>query len=160
MVIAIVQIEMVQELTITATLGVTVMIITNKMLLPILLSYRKIAPEQARKMHGHENRADRLWEKLGALATREGRRRRHRHRHRRARHRLLYRQGPQDRRPRRRGAGTAPEFPLQRGRRVITTNFAIGVDLLQVIAEGNKDSEGTLCRSQGNGQDGGASNSR
>ena len=45
LVIAFVEIEMVQELTITATLGVTVMIITNKMLLPILLSYRRISPE-------------------------------------------------------------------------------------------------------------------
>ena len=38
---AFVEIE-IQELTITATMGVTVMIITNKMLLPILLSHRRI----------------------------------------------------------------------------------------------------------------------
>lgn len=70
MVIAFVEIEMVQELTLTATLGVTVMIITNKMLLPILLSYRRISPEQARRMQGHEGSADKLWVKVGVLATR------------------------------------------------------------------------------------------
>jgi predicted RND superfamily exporter protein len=70
LVIAFVQIEMVQELTLTATLGVTVMIITNKMLLPILLSYRRISPEQALRMQGHEGSADKLWVKVGALATR------------------------------------------------------------------------------------------
>lgn len=70
LVIAFVDIEMVRELTITATLGVTVMIITNKMLLPILLSYRRISPEQAKRMEGHEGGADRYWERLGALATR------------------------------------------------------------------------------------------
>jgi len=41
MVIAFVDIEIVRELAYTATIGVTVMIITNKMLLPILLSYYK-----------------------------------------------------------------------------------------------------------------------
>ncbi|NMG00292.1 efflux RND transporter permease subunit [Aromatoleum toluolicum] len=70
LVIAFVEIEMVRELTITATLGVTVMIITNKLLLPILLSYRRLSPEQARRMQGHEGSADRYWTRLGPLATR------------------------------------------------------------------------------------------
>jgi predicted RND superfamily exporter protein len=70
LVIAFVQIEMVQELTITATLGVTVMIITNKMLLPILLSFRCISPEQAKRLKGHEGSADQFWGRLGVLATR------------------------------------------------------------------------------------------
>ena len=70
LVIAFVDIEMVRELTLTATLGVTVMIITNKMLLPILLSYRRISPEQAKRMRGHEGSADRYWIRLGGLATR------------------------------------------------------------------------------------------
>jgi len=48
MVIAFVEIEIVRELAFTATIGVTVMIITNKMLLPILLSYYKFKPEQAK----------------------------------------------------------------------------------------------------------------
>lgn len=72
LVIAFVQIEMVQEMTITATLGVTVMIITNKLLLPILLSYRRLPAASARQMAGHESIGDALWGKLGVLATRRG----------------------------------------------------------------------------------------
>ena len=50
LVIAFVQIEMVQELVITATLGVTLMILTNKMLLPILLSYTRLTPAGLRSL--------------------------------------------------------------------------------------------------------------
>lgn len=70
-VIALVEIEMVQELTITATMGVTVMIISNKMLLPILLSYRQFSPGTASKLQGRETMGDRLWESIGALAERK-----------------------------------------------------------------------------------------
>jgi len=71
MVIAFVQIEIVQELALTATIGVTVMIITNKMLLPILLSYYKFTPEQATKLAGKETAGDFLWERIGPLATKK-----------------------------------------------------------------------------------------
>jgi len=71
MVIAFVEIEIVQELAFTATIGVTVMIITNKMLLPILLSYYKFTPEQASKLAGKETAGDWLWERLGGLATKQ-----------------------------------------------------------------------------------------
>jgi len=70
MVIAFVDIEIVRELAYTATIGVTVMIITNKMLLPILLSYYKFSPEQASKLAGKETAGDWLWERLGPLADR------------------------------------------------------------------------------------------
>ncbi len=70
MVIAFVDIEIVRELAYTATIGVTVMIITNKVLLPILMSYYKVPPEAARKFSGKETAGDWLWEKLGPLATR------------------------------------------------------------------------------------------
>jgi len=69
MVIAFVDIEIVRELAYTATIGVTVMIITNKMLLPILLSYYKFSPEAAKKLSGKETAGDWLWEKLGPLAS-------------------------------------------------------------------------------------------
>src|SRR5512134_3431877 len=69
-VIAFVDIEIVRELAYTATIGVTVMIITNKMLLPILLSYYKFSPEQASKLAGKETAGDWLWERLGPLADR------------------------------------------------------------------------------------------
>jgi uncharacterized protein len=69
MVIAFVDIEIVRELAYTATIGVTVMIITNKVLLPILMSYYKFSPEQASKLAGKETAGDWLWEKLGPLAS-------------------------------------------------------------------------------------------
>jgi predicted RND superfamily exporter protein len=71
LVIAFVQIEMVRELTITATLGVSVMILTNKILLPVLLSYRKFSSVQAEKLHGMETKGDWLWEKIAPLASRK-----------------------------------------------------------------------------------------
>ncbi len=72
LVIAFVEIEMVRELAFTATLGVTVMIVTNKMLLPILLSYMKISANSAKKLSGKETAGDALWEKVAPLATRRG----------------------------------------------------------------------------------------
>jgi hypothetical protein len=71
MVIGFVEIEIVRELAFTATIGVTVMIITNKMLLPILLSYYKFTPEQASKLAGKETAGDWLWERIGPLATKK-----------------------------------------------------------------------------------------
>src|SRR4030095_5398868 len=63
-------IEIVRELALTATIGVTWRIIPNKMLLPILLSYYKFTPEQASKLAGKETAGDWLWERIGPLATR------------------------------------------------------------------------------------------
>jgi predicted RND superfamily exporter protein len=71
MVIAFVDIEIVRELAYTATIGVTVMIITNKVLLPILMSYYKFSPAEAKKLSGKETMGDWLWEKLGPLAARK-----------------------------------------------------------------------------------------
>ena len=70
MAIALVDIEIVRELAFTATIGVTVMIVTNGVLLPTLLSYLKFTPERASKLAGKETAADWLWERLGPLATR------------------------------------------------------------------------------------------
>jgi predicted RND superfamily exporter protein len=71
MVIAFVDIEIVRELAYTATIGVTVMIITNKVLLPILMSYYKFSPAEAKKLSGKETMGDWLWEKLGPIAERK-----------------------------------------------------------------------------------------
>lgn len=59
-----IKIAVVQELAITASLGVLLMIITNKMLLPIMLSYSSRPPKPA------NNRMERLWGALAGLATR------------------------------------------------------------------------------------------
>lgn len=72
MVIALVDIEMVRELAITATLGVSVMVVTNKMLLPILLSFMRLSAADAQKLRGKETLGAGLWERLGVLATRRG----------------------------------------------------------------------------------------
>src|SRR5205823_6014880 len=69
LVIAFVKIEMVRELVITATLGVTLMIVTNKVLLPILLSHLRMAPGEVSSLHGHETMADRLWRRVAAATT-------------------------------------------------------------------------------------------
>ena len=67
--IAFVRIEMVQELVFTATLGVTLMVLTNKLLLPILLSHLRLAPGEGRRRHGHETAGDGLWRRLAAATT-------------------------------------------------------------------------------------------
>lgn len=135
MVIAVVDIEIVRELAITATIGVTVMIMTNKVLLPILLSYMRFSAETAKKLSGNETAGDSLWERFGVLATRRGA--------------LL----PiafgvlltifglwmvRDLKIGDLGRGV-PELRADsrynKDVDMVTSNFAIGVDLLQVIAE-------------------------
>jgi predicted RND superfamily exporter protein len=146
MVIAVVDIEIVRELALTATIGVTVMIITNKVLLPILLSYMRISAASAQKLRGKETAGDWLWRRLGPLATRRG-----------AivpiavsvliaagavlevRHLLI---GDSSK--------GVPELRAEsrynRDVEMITSHFAIGVDLLQVVAEMKGDSSPCLNR--------------
>ena len=135
LVIAFVRIEIVRELTVTAMLGVTVMILTNKILLPILLSYRKFSSAQAEELRGIETKGDWLWEKMAPLADRRA-----------GAVAIAF------------GLGTlalglliAKDFKIgdlgrgvpelrenaryNRDVELITSQFAIGVDLLQVIAE-------------------------
>jgi uncharacterized protein len=69
MVIAFVKIEMVRELAITATLGVSLMIFTNKLLLPILLSFMKLSARDAKKIKGKETSGTWLWRRISAVAT-------------------------------------------------------------------------------------------
>jgi predicted RND superfamily exporter protein len=111
------------------------MIITNKMLLPILLSYYKFTPEQASKLAGKETAGDWLWERIGGLATKKfgwipilvglG----------------LLAYGVMEARHLHigdLGKGVPELRPNSRYNQdvdAITSRFAIGVDLLQVIAE-------------------------
>ncbi|APV48375.1 transporter [Betaproteobacteria bacterium GR16-43] len=60
-VIMLIPIDIVRELGITASLGVAWMIITNKMLLPILLSYSTLSKGVAADEKYQEGRADRIW---------------------------------------------------------------------------------------------------
>jgi hypothetical protein len=60
-VIMLIPIDIVRELGITASLGVAWMIITNKMLLPILLSYLSMSKDAAGKEAKQESRVDGIW---------------------------------------------------------------------------------------------------
>jgi hypothetical protein len=60
-VIMLIPIDIVRELGITASLGVGWMILTNKMLLPILLSYLRLGRRAARREAEQESRVHRIW---------------------------------------------------------------------------------------------------
>ncbi len=60
-VIMLIPIDIVRELGITASLGVAWMIVTNKMLLPILLSHLQITKTAVTKEAFHESRVERIW---------------------------------------------------------------------------------------------------
>ncbi|HEY4997529.1 MAG TPA: MMPL family transporter, partial [Usitatibacter sp.] len=60
-VIMLIPIAIVRELGITASLGVAWMIVTNKMLLPILLSYLELSKTALQKEAYQESRAHRVW---------------------------------------------------------------------------------------------------
>ncbi len=70
-VILIIPIDIVRELGITASLGVAWMIITNKMLLPILLSYLKISLSALQKEREQESRVDALWRSAAKFADKK-----------------------------------------------------------------------------------------
>ena len=60
-VIMLIPIDIVRELGITASLGVAWMIVTNKMLLPILLSYLSMSKKVLGKGVTQEHRVERIW---------------------------------------------------------------------------------------------------
>lgn len=70
MAIAFVPVKIVKDLVITATIGVSIMIATNKMLLPILLSYMKAGRGWGASHTGHETSAGRLWRAMSRVVER------------------------------------------------------------------------------------------
>jgi uncharacterized protein len=70
-VIMLIPIDIVRELGITASLGVAWMIITNKMLLPILLSYLKMSPTALQGEAKQESRVDGIWRMAAKFADRK-----------------------------------------------------------------------------------------
>jgi predicted RND superfamily exporter protein len=70
LVIMMIKIDIVRELGITATLGVTLMIVTNKMVLPIILSYRRLSPATLKRKLEQEHRFDPLWRFCAGFAGR------------------------------------------------------------------------------------------
>ncbi len=71
MVIMHIKIDIVRELGVTASLGVALMILTNKLLLPILLSYARLEPGAYRRVGARKSRFEGLWRALARL-TRPG----------------------------------------------------------------------------------------
>jgi predicted RND superfamily exporter protein len=70
-VIMLIPIDIVRELGITASLGVAWMIVTNKMLLPILLSYSTLSKRVAAQEAFQEHRADRIWSAAAGCVLRK-----------------------------------------------------------------------------------------
>ncbi|NMM29096.1 MAG: MMPL family transporter [Glaciimonas sp.] len=68
--IAFVPVQIVKDLVITATIGVSIMIATNKVLLPILLSYMKAGRGWESSHAGHESGANRMWEVISRVVER------------------------------------------------------------------------------------------
>ena len=115
------------------------MIFTNKVLLPILLSYMRLTPEQASKLRGKETLGAGLWARIAPLATRRGAVLPL------AMAALLVAAGLWQVRTLKIGdmGRGVPELRADsrynRDVDVVTGSFAIGVDLLQVIAEAKGD---------------------
>ena len=136
-----IKIDIVRELGITASLGVALMILTNKMLLPILLSYLPAPPPPAQPAVG---RVDRVWRAVSAFAE-----------PRVALVTLLVAARPArpsaaGRRATSRSATSArasrsctTESRYNRDNAAIVDKFAIGVDVLSVIVQ-TKDVAGRL----------------
>lgn len=70
LVIMLIKIDIVRELGITATLGVTLMIVTNKMVLPILLTYLHIEPRTIARKLEQERKFEPLWRACSRFAER------------------------------------------------------------------------------------------
>lgn len=63
-----IEIDIVRELAITASLGVALMIVTNKMLLTILLSWMHLTPREVARAHSKKYRGVWLWRSLRKFA--------------------------------------------------------------------------------------------
>ncbi|OHE78231.1 MAG: RND transporter [Verrucomicrobia bacterium RIFCSPLOWO2_12_FULL_64_8] len=62
----VIKIGVIRELAITASLGVSVLVITNFFLLPILLSYLRLPPTYGAWVAARRARTDRVWARLAA----------------------------------------------------------------------------------------------
>ncbi|MFT3782318.1 MAG: MMPL family transporter [Nibricoccus sp.] len=65
--ILVIKIQTIQELAITASLGVAVVIITNLFLLPIALSYQKLPERYQAKVAARKVHTDALWKKISRI---------------------------------------------------------------------------------------------
>jgi predicted RND superfamily exporter protein len=68
--IMLIKIRMIQEMAITASLGVAVIILTNLVLVPVLLSYVHLDEKYLEKLRTRAIKLDRIWSSLSGVATR------------------------------------------------------------------------------------------
>lgn len=66
----VIDIGVIRELAITASLGVAVIILTNLILLPVLMSFVRFSNKYQQKVSKPDIRAEKLWYALSAFATR------------------------------------------------------------------------------------------
>lgn len=69
MTLLVIDIGIIRELAITASLGVAVIILTNLMLLPVLMSYVKFSDKYKDKFAGKEGRSDEFWRKVSGCSN-------------------------------------------------------------------------------------------
>jgi hypothetical protein len=69
MTLLVIDIGIIRELAITASLGVAVIILTNLILLPVLMSFVKFNDKYIAKFAGKENRSVGFWNKIAQCAT-------------------------------------------------------------------------------------------
>ena len=69
MTLLVIDIGIIRELAITASLGVAVIILTNLLLLPVLMSYVTFSEKYKAKLAGKDNRADAFWNAIANCST-------------------------------------------------------------------------------------------
>ena len=66
--IMLIDIEVIQQMAVTASLGVATVIFTNLILLPVLLSYIGFPADYRQRLHDRIERTDRLWMRVSRIA--------------------------------------------------------------------------------------------
>jgi predicted RND superfamily exporter protein len=69
MTLLVIDIGIIRELAITASLGVAVIILTNLVLLPVLMSFVRFSDKYKAKFAGKENRSDAFWNAIAQCST-------------------------------------------------------------------------------------------
>jgi len=67
--IMLIEIRMIQEMAITASLGVAVIILTDLILVPVLLSFVQLKESYREKLHQREQKMSKFWTTLGQVTT-------------------------------------------------------------------------------------------
>ncbi len=69
-VLTVIDIAVIRDLALTASIGVAVLIVTNLILLPVLLSYVGVSPSAAARSIREDGPFDRVWQALGCFVQR------------------------------------------------------------------------------------------